>query len=136
MPLPITSVTTALLALLLLIMAIQTVRQRLKLKAAFGDAGDTGLIAASRSHGNLAEHAPIVLIMLGLLEYAGANATLLMSVAGAFVVGRIAHVIGLHTPSEPGKAPLARQIGVILTWLTMLVLIALILLGVFAQQQV
>ena len=132
MPLPITSTTAALLALLLLIMAIQTVRKRLQLKAAFGDAGDAGLIAASRSHGNLSEHAPIVLIMLGLLEYGGANATLLMAVACAFVLGRIAHIIGLHQPSEPGNAPLLRQVGVVLTWLTMLVLIALILLGVFA----
>ena len=132
MPLPITSTTTAVLALLLLLLAIQTVRQRLKLKAAFGDADDPALIAASRSHGNLAEHAPIVLIMLGLLEYAEANATLLMGIAAAFVIGRVAHVIGLHQPSEPGKAPLARQAGVILTWLTLLALSVLILIGVFA----
>ncbi|MEP0390787.1 MAG: MAPEG family protein [Erythrobacter sp.] len=132
MPLPITSTTAALLALLLLLLAILTVRQRLRLKAAFGDADDTALIAASRSHGNLAEHAPIVLIMLGLLEYAEANPTLLMVIAGAFVLARIAHVIGLHTPAEPGKSPIPRQIGVVLTWLSMLVLAVQILIGVFA----
>lgn len=134
MPLPITSATAALLALLLLATAIMTVRQRLRAKVAFGDGdGNSALIAASRSHGNLAEHAPIVLIMLGLLENAGANDTLLLSVAAAFVVGRLAHVFGLHQPSQPGKAPLARQIGVILTWLTILVLAVLILLGVFSS---
>lgn len=133
MPLPITATTAALLALLLLFLAIQTVRQRLKHKVAFGDGGEAGLISASRSHANLAEHAPIVLIMLGMLEFAEANAMLLTIVASAFVVGRIAHAIGLHQPSEPGKAPLMRQIGVILTWLTMLVLAALILIGVFGS---
>jgi len=132
MALPITALTAALLGLLLLILAILTVRQRLKLKVAFGDGADAGLIAASRSHANLAEHAPIVLIMLGLLENAGANETLLMSVAGAFVIGRVAHVFGLHMPSEPGKAPLPRQIGVILTWLTMAVLAVMLLIGAFA----
>lgn len=133
MPLPITSATAALLALLLLFTAIQTVRQRLRAKVAFGDGGNQGIIAASRSHGNLAEHAPIVLIMLGLLENASANATILLVVAAAFVIGRIAHVIGLHQPSEPGKAPLPRQIGVVVTWLVILVLSVLLLLGVFSS---
>ncbi len=133
MSLAITAVTAAVLALLLLATAIETVSKRLKLKAAFGDADDAGLIAASRSHGNLAEHAPIVLIMLGLLEFGGANSTLLMSIAGAFIFGRLAHVVGLHQPSEPGKAPLARQIGVILTWLTLLALAILLLASVFAS---
>ncbi len=131
MPLPITSATAAALALLLLLTAILTVRKRLQLKAAFGDADDNGLIAASRSHGNLAEHAPIVLIMLALLEYGEANASLLMWTSIAFVVGRVAHVIGLYQNSEPGKAPLPRQLGVIITWLVMLVFAALLLLGVF-----
>lgn len=132
MPLPITAATTAIIALLLLLLAILTVRHRLKLKAAFGDAEDAGLIAASRSHGNLAEHAPIVLIMLGILEYGGANKTALTVIAAAFVIGRIAHAVGLHTPTEPGKSPIPRQTGVILTWLTILVLAAMILIGVFA----
>ena len=133
MILPITSLTAAALALLLLALAVETVSKRLKLKAAFGDADDRGLIAATRSHGNLAEHAPIVLIMLGLLEYGGTNATMLTALAGAFVVGRIAHAIGLHQNAEPGKAPLLRQIGVILTWLIMLVLACLLILMVVAK---
>lgn len=132
MQLPITAVTAAVLALVLLALAIQTVRKRLQLKAAFGDANDRGLIAATRSHGNLAEHAPIVLIMLGLVEASGANADLLTGIAAAFVAGRVAHAIGLHQESKPGKAPLARQIGVIATWITILLLASMILLSMFA----
>lgn len=133
MPLPITATVAALCGLLLLYTAILTVRQRLKLKAAFGDANDPALIAASRSHGNLAEHAPIVLIMLGLLENGTVHTTLMSVIGIVFVAGRIAHIIGLHQNSVPGKAPVARQIGVVLTWLTILVLAALCLLGVLAQ---
>lgn len=125
--------TAAFLALLLLATAIETVSKRFKLKAAFGDADDAGLVAAVRSHGNLAEHAPIVLIMLGLLEFGGTNSTLLIGIAAPFIVGRLAHVVGLHQPSEPGKASLARQIGVILTWLILLALAILLLVGVFAS---
>ena len=132
MTLQITAITAALMGLLLLALAIETVSHRFRTQAAFGDAQDPGLIAATRSHGNLAEHAPIVLIMLGLLEYSGANATLVTSVAGVFVAARVAHVIGLHQKSVPGKAPLARQIGVIGTWLVMLVLAGLLLFGALA----
>ena len=130
MQLPITAMTAAALALLLLALAIQTVRKRLQLKAAFGDANDRSLIAATRSHGNLAEHAPIVLIMLGLVEGSGANSDVLMGLAGAFVAGRVAHVIGLHQETPPGKAPLARQIGVIVTWFTLVALAGMILLRI------
>ena len=133
MPLPITSVTAALLGLLLLALAVQTVRQRFRLQIGFGDGGDQSLISASRSHGNLAEHAPIVLIMLGLLEYGEANGQVLMAIACAFVIGRLAHAIGLHGKVEPGKPPLLRQAGVIITWLTILALSVMLLLRVFAQ---
>lgn len=104
----------------------------MRLKVGFGDAGDARLIAASRSHGNLAEHAPIVLIMLGLLEYGGANQTILAWVALAFVAGRIAHAIGLHQQAKPGEPPLMRQLGVIVTWFVMLGLAGHILFKVVA----
>lgn len=122
MTLPVTAFVAAICALLLLATAIDTVRQRLRLKAAFGDHGDAKLISASRSHGNLAEYAPITIILLGLLETARANHMALMVIGAIFLFGRIAHVIGLYTPSEPGKAPLGRQVGVAATFGTLLIL--------------
>ncbi|MGQ2935802.1 MAG: MAPEG family protein [Sphingopyxis sp.] len=122
MTLPVTAFVAAICALLLLATAIDTVRQRLRLKAAFGDHGDAKLISASRSHGNLAEYAPITIILLGLLETARANHLALMVIGAIFLVGRVAHVIGLYTPSEPGKAPLGRQVGVAATFGTLLIL--------------
>jgi uncharacterized protein len=122
MPLPVTAFVAAICALMLLITAVDTVRQRLRLKAAFGDAGDAKLISASRSHANLAEHAPIVILLLAMLEMANAYHMALMAIGALFLLGRVAHIIGLYTPSEPGKAPLGRQIGVIFTWLTLVAL--------------
>jgi uncharacterized membrane protein YecN with MAPEG domain len=102
-----------------LLTAIDTVRQRLRLKVAFGDGGDAKLTSSSRAHANLAEHAPIVLIMMAALELAHANHKLLMGIAIAFLVARVAHVIGLYQyqPGSP-KVPVARQVGVMLTWVT------------------
>ena len=67
MPVPVTAFVAAVCALLLLLTAIGTVRQRIRAQAAFGDAGDAKLISACRSHGNLAEHAPIVILLLAFL---------------------------------------------------------------------
>ena len=122
MTLPVTAFVAAVCALLLLLTAVMTVRQRLRLGAAFGDHGDARLISASRAHGNLAEHAPIVVILLGLLESARANHMALMAFGALFVIGRIAHIFGLHAPVEPGKPPVTRQIGVAATWITLLAL--------------
>lgn len=122
MTLPVTAFVAAVCALMLLITAIMTVRARLAAKIAFGDGGNARLVSASRSHGNLAEHAPIVIILLFLLESARANHMALMGIGALFLVGRVAHIVGLHTQAEAGKAPLMRQIGVIATWLTLLLL--------------
>lgn len=122
MTLPVTAFVAAVCGLLLLFTAVLTVRQRLRLKAAFGDHGDDKLIAASRSHGNLAEYAPIIIILFGLLESARANHMGLLVIGAIFLIGRVAHIVGLHTPSPPGKAPPGRQIGVLATFASLLVL--------------
>lgn len=119
MTLPVTAFVTAMCALLLLITAIDTVRHRIRAQAAFGDgAGDAKLISASRSHGNLAEHAPIVILMLAFLEMSRANHKALMVVGAVFVFVRIMHIWGLYLPVST-KPPVPRQIGVIGTWLTL-----------------
>jgi uncharacterized membrane protein YecN with MAPEG domain len=122
MPLPITAFVAAVCAIMLLVTAIDTVRHRLRAKAAFGDAGDAKLISASRAHGNLAEHAPIVILLIGLLEMARAHHMALMAIGAIFLIGRAAHIVGLYMPSSPGTAPIPRQIGVMTTWATLLAL--------------
>lgn len=129
MQLPVTAMVAAGCAVLLVILAVDTIRQRLRIKAAFGDGGDARLISASRAHGNLAEHAPIVLIMLGLLEYNNADGGILCWIGAIFLAGRVAHAIGLYAPSAPGKAPIPRQIGVVVTFGTMLVLAVMLVIG-------
>jgi uncharacterized protein len=118
MNLPVTAFVAAICAIMLLITAIDTVRQRMRAKAPFGDNADQKLISASRSHGNLAEHAPIVILLLAFLEMSRASHMGLMAIGALFLAGRVAHIIGLYTPMST-KPPLPRSVGVIATWFTL-----------------
>ncbi len=117
MTLPITALTAAICAIMLLATAIATVLSRLRTQTAFGDAGDPRLISASRAHGNLAEHAPLFVILVGLLEMANASHWPLTALAVLFLGVRAAHIIGLHQVHQPGKPPALRAVGVIGTWI-------------------
>ena len=121
MTLPVTAFVAAICGIMLLITGIDTVRQRIRAKAPFGDHDDQKLISASRSHGNLAEHAPIVILLLAFLEMSRANHTALMAIGAVFLASRVAHIIGLYAPMST-EPPLPRSIGVIVTWLTLSVL--------------
>ncbi len=129
MTLPVTALTAAICAIMILLTAIATVRQRLKARVAFGE-GDRNhaLVASIRSHGNLTEHAPIVIIMIGLLEMTDVHHWTLTGVAVLFLAARALHIIGLQADHSLGKEPWARSLGVIGTWVTMAVLIGWILL--------
>ncbi|MDF7777020.1 MAPEG family protein [Sphingomonas sp. AOB5] len=114
MDLTITGFTAAALAILLALLALDTIRHRFRTRLSFGLGEDAGLTSASRAHGNLAENAPITLILIGLLEVGGADRQILTYAAGTFVAARVLHAIGLYTPSK-GPPPLPRAIGVIAT---------------------
>lgn len=118
MPVPVTAFVAAICAILLLLTAIDTVRQRFRTQAAFGDASDQKLISASRSHGNLAEHAPIVILLLAFLELSHAWHMGLMAIGALFLFGRVMHIWGLYLPMST-KPPVPRSIGVMITWLTL-----------------
>jgi uncharacterized protein len=118
MPLPVTAFTAAICALLMVAIAIDTVRHRMRTGVPFGFGGNIKLVRASRSHGNLAEHAPITILMMGWLEHVGANHRFLMFFGALFLVGRLLHITGLYMHGN-ASAPLPRLFGVVLTWLTM-----------------
>lgn len=126
MTLPVTALTAIICAIMLLATAAATVRGRFRTKTAFGTEGDTRLTAHSRAHGNLAEHAPIVILMIALLELSDANHWILTGLAVVFLGARAAHIVGLHQKHEGGP-PKLRAIGVIGTWAVMAALIVWIL---------
>jgi uncharacterized protein len=95
--LPITSILTgSLIILLVMLSAMVTVRRAQLGGIEFGDAQDETLRARIRAHGNLIEIAPMVLIAIALMEYAGAPSTLLLGFAGVFFVGRTLHALRMY----------------------------------------
>ncbi|PKM21581.1 MAG: hypothetical protein CVV10_08655 [Gammaproteobacteria bacterium HGW-Gammaproteobacteria-14] len=123
----ITAFYTALLLLLMLALAINVVRWRLKAKVSFGDGGNRDLNAAIRAHGNASEHIPLVVIGLALLEMHGASALAIHGYGATFVLARVIHPLGLMRPRAVNRV---RQLGVVLTWLVMLGLAAHLLVRI------
>ncbi|MFO7529308.1 MAG: MAPEG family protein [Marinobacter sp.] len=116
---PVTGVYAAVIGLLLLVLSVQVVRFRLKYRKGLGVTEDRDFEAAVRAHANLVEYAPLGLLMLGLAELNGVPSGFVYWTGMALVVGRILHAWGMIN-GHGGPHP-ARIIGIILTWLAILV---------------
>lgn len=108
----ITSLFTAVLALIFFAHSLRVILARGTTKTNLGDGGNDVMFRRIRIHGNFAEYAPILIIILGLLEYAGANQSLLITYALIVVLGRLLHAYGLWSAETPGWA---RILGMQLT---------------------
>ena len=80
-------------------------------KISIGDGGNERLTARMRAQLNFAEYAPIVLILIALIELAVGTVDWLWWVAALFVAARILHPFGMDG-WKPGRA-----IGIGLTFL-------------------
>ena len=126
---PITTLYAALLALLFIALAALVVRGRLRHKINLG-AGPGGEIEPQvRAHANLAEYAPILLILLLLAELGGAAAWLLHVAGAGFVIARVMHAAGL---SRTRGESFGRYWGIVLTWLLIIVLAVYLLVRAVA----
>jgi len=91
----ITAYVAALIGILQFAFMISVGMARREAKVAFGDGGDEGLLRKVRRHGNLAENAPMFVLLLAFLELAGGNPTWVMSLGVLFIVARISHALAL-----------------------------------------
>lgn len=108
----ITSSVAAILGMVYFVHSLRTIAARGSTKTNLGDGGSDIMVRRIRIHGNFAEYVPLLLIMLGLLEYHGAPATALWAFGISVVVGRLLHAYGLWSPQTPGWA---RIVGMQLT---------------------
>lgn len=88
-----------------------------------GDGGDTALVARMRAQANFIEYTPITLILVGAIELARPGSPWLLGTVGLFMLGRIAHGLGM----DGGRLMPLRMIGALTT---MAVLIGLAIWGV------
>jgi uncharacterized protein len=124
MLLPITLMTAGVAALINLWLAIRCGQVRTSEKISLGDGGNQRMIARMRAQANFIEYAPIVLILIGLVELASPTSPVwLYVVAVVFLLGRIAHGLGMDGLKG------GREIGITSTMLIMvgLALYALVL---------
>lgn len=106
------------LGLIFLFLSVNVVRLRASTKTSLGFGEDMTLQGAVRAHANFAEYVPIILILVGMLEFQGANETLIRALGGGLIVARLLHAYGLISSSAPN---FSRAAGAMLTWLILLV---------------
>lgn len=120
MILPITLTIAGAAAIVNIWLAIRIVTVRLKAKVLIGDGGNPLLSARMRAHLNFVEYTPLVLILMGLIEFARGTQTWLWAAGIIYILGRVLHPFGMdrQTPN-----PL-RAAGILTTWIVLLGLAA------------
>lgn len=106
MLLPITLTTASILTIMCLGLIVHVARGRFKHRVAMGDGGNPDLLVRMRTHANFIEYVPLLLMLMALLELAGANRIFLMAFGAALIVFRVMHVIGM-----PRRAPNVYRAG-------------------------
>lgn len=118
MTIPVTGITAAICALLLIFLLFKVVGERIRTDTMFGSSDDDKIKMVRGTHANLAENAPIALIMLAILELSNAYHWALTALAGLFLIARFLHAYGMFQHLA-GKTPKFRQIGVMGTVISM-----------------
>jgi uncharacterized membrane protein YecN with MAPEG domain len=126
--LPVTSVTAAIAALMLIALSVPVSLRRGKLKAATGDGGDAGLQRLIRAQGNFIEYAPMGLILLALVEVGVTPAGLLWSIGMLLIIGR-----GLHALGMIRNTLVLKGLGMLGTFASLLTSAFILLARYFAQ---
>lgn len=119
--------------LILLVLAVLVVAGRRKHKITLGDGGNDVFSRAVRAHGNAAEYIPAGiagLLFLALMDETVVPFWLLHAAGISLTLGRILHGWGLHT----GTLNFGRMFGMILTWLSYVLLGGGLLYAGLAQQ--
>lgn len=122
MLLPITLTIAGAAALINIWLMIRVGQVRGSEKVSVGDGGNDKVIRRMRAHSNYIESAPFILALVALIELATGSSTWLWIVGGVYLLGRIAHGIGM----DDGAFGKGRMIGTIITML------ALLALGIYA----
>lgn len=114
----VTLLYASLLALWFFILSVRVIRRRGTASISLGDGGDATLQRRIRGHGNFVDYVPLILVLMGLLEFAGASVVLLHVIGGLLLIGRFAH--GWALSFTDGNVP-GRVGGMILTFAALII---------------
>ena len=128
---PVTSaILAAFLALLGVLLTVQVIMNRVRLKITAGDGGNAEMAKVIRAHANFAEQVPLALLLFTLAEMAGAPRVALLVLGALLVVARILSAWGLSTSAG---LSFGRQSGAGMTLLYMVGTAGLILYSIFLR---
>jgi uncharacterized protein len=99
-PAPITSLYSAVLALIFCALSLRVLLLRGSSGVTLGDGGQAHLQRAVRAHGNFAEFVPLALLLLLLLELAGLPAVATHTYGTLLVLARSLHAYGVSQVNE------------------------------------
>ena len=116
MNLPLTLTMAAAAGLINLWLAIRIGQVRTSQKVSVGDGGNEFVIRRMRAQANFVEYTPFVLVLIGALECSGYAATWLWVVGVVYMIGRLAHGLGM----DGGVFGIGRMIGTLTSMLTLL----------------
>jgi uncharacterized membrane protein YecN with MAPEG domain len=120
----ITALYAGILGFLGLVLASRVVQNRVRHRIALGDRGNDEMQRAMRVFGNFTEYVPMILLLIGFGEMLGAGKWITHGLGAALLVARLSHAVGL---SKSSGRTLGRAVGVVLTWLALLVSSALLI---------
>ena len=115
MPVKITAIYAAILAVFYVVLTVRVIRQRYRAKASLGDAGDAMLQRAVRVHGNFAEFVPFALLLIALAELNGSPSWSIHVLGSVLILARLSHAYGLTRGTLK-----FRSVGVIATFVVLL----------------
>jgi hypothetical protein len=93
--------TAGALGLIYVVLSFRVIGGRWQHRVSLGDGGNAAMQRRIRAHGNFAEYVPLLLLIMALLELAGASRNMLIPCGVALVVGRVLHAIGIEVPKAP-----------------------------------
>jgi uncharacterized protein len=122
-----TAIYAAVLGLLAAILTVNVIVTRVRTKVDIADGGVAALAQAIRAHANFAEHTPLALLLIGLVEAFGYRSPVVNGLGVVLLIARLLSAWGLNSSL---KQTFGRQSGAGLTVLVTAVSAALILYAV------
>ena len=126
--LPVTLTIAAGAAFVNIWLMVRCGQARTKESVSVGDGGNEFVIRRMRAHANFVESAPFVLILIAALELTAGTNNWLWSLGILYIVGRLAHGLGM----DGGSLGKGRMVGTLITFVTLLGLAGWALWRVYA----
>jgi uncharacterized protein len=121
----VTAFYAAIIGLLAAFLTVNVIRSRVSLKIPDGDGSNATMRKCIRAHANLAQHAPLALLLIGFAESIGTSKTVIHVLGATLVLARLLSAWGLLRAEGPTPG---RQSGAGLTVLVLIAASVLILL--------